>query len=103
MCLLAGVDNGYKVPFLLDMYMKLTLLCLKLICGSIFQNFITFIIIVASVMVGVQTYPALENNKYLNIADSVLMPSPQAAVAFNRYHNYPVAPPPNCLPTSNCA
>ena len=67
----AGADDDYKVPFLLDIFMKLTLLCLRLVCSKIFQNFITFVIILASVMVGIQTYPSLENNQYLNVMDSV--------------------------------
>ena len=67
----AGADDDYKVPFLLDMFMKLTLMCLRLVCSKVFQNFITFVIILASVMVGIQTYPSLENNVYLSVMDSV--------------------------------
>lgn len=67
------IVDDYKPNAALDLYMKFTLLCLRLVSSKIFQNFITLVIIGASVMVGMQTYPALENEPTLNTADSIVL------------------------------
>ena len=66
-------EDEYCPPLWLTSYMKLTLFCLRIACSNYFQNFITGIILVASILVGIQTYPSLEDNSILNIADQVLL------------------------------
>eukprot|EP00951_Prasinocladus_malaysianus_P012547 scaffold93647_cov41-Prasinocladus_malaysianus.AAC.1 len=62
-------EGGFGVPLVLEMYMRLTLACLRLVCHKWFQNGITFVIILASVMVGIQTYPAMDDYLALQITD----------------------------------
>lgn len=63
--------DDFQPPRWLSAYMKLTLFFLRIVCSTRFQAFITFVILVASIQVGVQTYPALENNSAIGIIDKV--------------------------------
>eukprot|EP00873_Tetraselmis_striata_P040098 jgi/Tetstr1/460362/TSEL_005661.t1 len=64
---------SYRPPLLLKIYMDFTLLCLRLVSSKTFQNFITVVIMLASLMVGMQTYPSLEDNPVLNAADRAIL------------------------------
>uniref|UniRef100_A0A061SH78 Ion transport protein n=1 Tax=Tetraselmis sp. GSL018 TaxID=582737 RepID=A0A061SH78_9CHLO len=65
--------DSFRPPLAAELYMKLTLLCLRLVTSKRFQNFITLVIIIASVLVGVQTYPSMENSSGLSLADDFVL------------------------------
>ena len=58
---------------MIDSYLKLSKFCSSSSNHPAFVNFITVIIVIAGVLVGVGTYPGMETNKSLEFVDQIIL------------------------------